>query len=91
MTNAKTHIAAHPGHLYWRYSLCPHLGSKVLLLTVGGICVVGSWYGKYAESFIAWCPLPKVGPAPFNIHEAPLWQRLVYAFNLIFNPTKELQ
>ena len=34
----------------------PPGGAKVLLLTVGGICVTGCWSPL---GFIAWAPLPK--------------------------------
>lgn len=31
----------------------------MLLLTVGEVAVIGSWYGTVGEHFLAWCPLPK--------------------------------
>lgn len=84
--NHQTHIAAPPGELYWRHEVCPNRGAKVLLRTIGGTCVVGQWYGRYAEAFTAWCPMPKDGvPAP-RIQDAPLWSRIVFAFRLIFQP-----
>lgn len=35
----------------------PPGGAKVLLLTVGGVCVTGSWSDD--GRFLAWAPLPK--------------------------------
>jgi len=48
------------GEATWRL---PHIdkppgGAKVLLLTPGGICVVGPW----AEWAVAWAPLPRLTP-----------------------------
>lgn len=79
----KTHIAAEPGQVYWRHEQCPHLGAKVLLLTVHGICVVGSWYGKPSQYFKAWAPLPKDCPPPPDIRRAPLWERVKFAVRLV--------
>lgn len=42
----------------WIYEIAP-LGQKVLLLTRGGVCVVGQWRGQVGEAFWAWAPLPK--------------------------------
>lgn len=56
---AKTYIAAPPGELYWRFERCPQAGAKVLLLTTGGVCIIGQWQGEPGEFFDAWCPLPK--------------------------------
>lgn len=50
---------APPGELYWRHSLPRRTDSKMLLLTVGEVAVIGQWYGKVGEHFLAWCPLPK--------------------------------
>lgn len=50
---------APPGDLHWRYSVPPRTDSKMLLLTVGEVAVIGSWYGTVGEHFLAWCPLPK--------------------------------
>lgn len=56
----KTHIAAGKGELYWRYAAPTEFsGAKRLLLTVGGIAVVGRWEGKVGQFYEAWCPLPK--------------------------------
>lgn len=57
--NAKTHIAAPAGEVYWRYEVPPRTDSKVFLLTKGRVAVVGNWYGAYGESFIAWSPMLK--------------------------------
>ena len=34
----------------------PPLGTKMLLLNPGGVCVIGLW----SDRFIAWAPLPKI-------------------------------
>lgn len=90
MTTARTHIAAPPGQLYWRHEVCPHAGAKVLLLTVGGTCVEGRWYGPLGYAFTAWCPLPKATPpaTPPDIRTQPLWARIKFSLNLIFRPLK---
>ena len=86
MKRQLTHIAAPPGELYWRYEKCPHPGAKVLLLTIGGTCIVGQWQGAYGFAFVAWCPLPADGDPPPRIQDATLWQRIVFAIKLIFQP-----
>lgn len=86
MNHIKPYVSAPPGQLYWRREVCPHAGAKVLLLTVGRVCVVGHWYGAYGQYFTAWCPMPKNGePAP-DIRTAPLLERVRFAFKLIFQP-----
>lgn len=35
----------------------PPGGAKVLLLTLGGVCTLGSW--DDSSSFLGWAPLPK--------------------------------
>lgn len=52
------------GEAVWRTSeeQSPPLGSKLLLLNPGGVCVVGHW----ADWAVAWAPLPKV---PSHIKE----------------------
>lgn len=35
----------------------PPRGKKILLLTIGGICVVGHWKD---DDWVAWLPLPRV-------------------------------
>lgn len=57
MNNA--HIAGPAGEVYWRYEVPSDRGAKMLLLTVGGICVSGRWYGALGENFLAWSPMPK--------------------------------
>ncbi len=47
------------GQAYWRYEVPPERGAKCLLLTVGGVCIVGRWYGELGENFVAWSPMPK--------------------------------
>jgi hypothetical protein len=80
----KDYIAAPPGELYWRYEACPHAGSKVLLRTIGGVCISGHWYGAYGEYLTAWCPLPKDGAPQPRIEDATLWERIKFSFKLIF-------
>lgn len=53
------HLAAPPADIYWRKSLPASTGTKMLLRTVGGVAVIGCWYGTLGEAFTAWCPLPK--------------------------------
>lgn len=87
---SKAYIAAAPGEIYWRYEVCPHIGSKVLLLTTGGICIIGHWYGELNKTFVAWCPMPKKGGQPPDISAAPFMTRVKFAFRLIFGNQKKL-
>lgn len=82
----REYVAAPPGQVYWRREVCPHKGAKVLLLTIGGICITGTWSGALGQYFVAWSPMPKDGTPPADIREAPLLQRLRFAWNLIFQP-----
>lgn len=84
MSNHRDYIAAPPGELYWRQEVCPHGDAKVLLKTVGGVCIEGRWYGRYGQYLTAWCPLPKDGVLPARIEDAPLLARIRFAFKLIF-------
>lgn len=86
MTRSTTYLAAPPGDLYWRYEPCPIASAKVLLLTVGGVCTIGQWYGAPGEHFQAWCPLPKKGTPPPDIRKASLLDRILFAIRLIFTP-----
>lgn len=88
MSNRPTYISAPPGEVYWRHEACPHGGADVLLRTIGGVLVRGRWRGALGQYFTAWCPMPKDTPPPESIHSAPLWDRVKFAFNLIFNPRK---
>lgn len=36
----------------------PPLGTKILILTIGGVCTIGTW--SRDEGAIAWRPLPKL-------------------------------
>lgn len=83
----KDYVAAPPGHIYWRKEECPHKGKRVLLRTVGGVAIIGHWYGGLGQYLTAWCPLPKDGLPPQDIRTASLWARIVFAFKLIFSPT----
>lgn len=84
-TTRPTYIAAVHGQVYWREEKCPHPGAKVLLLTVGGVCVTGHWYGDLGEAFVAWSPMPKRGRPAADIRRASLWERIKFAIRLIFN------
>lgn len=53
------HLAAPPGEIYWRHTKPKSRGAKMLLRTIGGVAVIGCWYGELGENFTAWCPLPK--------------------------------
>lgn len=86
MKATQDYIAAAPGNLYWRYEVCPNRGAKVLLLTVGEVCVIGHWYGALGDAFVAWCPLPKRGTPTPDIRTAPLLERVRFAVKLIFQP-----
>lgn len=50
---------AQPGDVYWRYTIPARSDSKMLLLNLGGVAIIGNWYGQLGEHFLAWCPLPK--------------------------------
>ena len=58
MNNTKGYVASDDNS--YRYPAAgdpiPPGGAKVLLLTVGGICVIGQWA---PQGFLAWAPLPK--------------------------------
>ena len=58
MKTHPTHISAPPGELYWRRSVPSSASAKMLLHTIGGVAVIGNWYGVLGEYFTAWCPLP---------------------------------
>lgn len=53
--------SANPGEVYWRdpAQYTPPTGRKVLLLTEGGVAVIGLWHK--GGGFVAWSPLPKRG------------------------------
>lgn len=55
------HLAAPPGEIYWRYTH-PGNGARMLLRTIGGVAIIGCWYGELGQYFTAWCPLPKNAP-----------------------------
>jgi len=60
-----------PGDVYWRFTLPTSTGSKMLLLNLGGVAVIGNWQGALGEYFQAWCPLPKKPkPLVHNIEAA---------------------
>lgn len=46
----------------WRHpsDAPPPLGTKLLILTRGGVCVIGKWSKQ--EGSVAWSPLPKISP-----------------------------
>jgi len=43
----------------WNYGIPRSTDAKLVLLTVGGVAVIGNWYGKYGQYFTAWAPLLK--------------------------------
>lgn len=57
MTTDKSYIAAPPSQQGWRYEVPQHKGVKMQLLTIGGVCVIGEWYGELGSAFVAWAPL----------------------------------
>jgi len=52
-------FSAKPGEVYWRdpAKQSPPVGRKLLLLTDGGVAVIGLWHKD--GGFQAWSPLPK--------------------------------
>ena len=42
----------------WRYEKAPY-ATKCLLLTKGGVAVIGSPKEGFGTEYFAWCPLPK--------------------------------
>ena len=55
-----THLAAPPSEVYWREDCKPEsTTTKMLLLTTGGVAVIGCWYGELGEFFDGWSPMPK--------------------------------
>ena len=54
-----TVLPAESGEVYWRDPQTdpPPLGRKLLVLTDGGVAVIGDW--KHDSNFAAWSPLPK--------------------------------
>lgn len=57
--NEQPTTTAPPGEVFWRYTVPRTTDSKMMLLTIGGVAVIGNWRGTVGEHFIAWCPLPK--------------------------------
>lgn len=51
-------ITAPTNQLYIRYTKPTHSG-KCLLLTIGGVLIVGKWDGEVGQYFLGWCPMPK--------------------------------
>lgn len=51
------------GEVYWRdpHGSPPPRGVKMLILTDGGVAVIGSWTDD--SNFVAWSPLPKKRPS----------------------------
>lgn len=52
-------MGATGGESYWRYGISAPLGEKLLLLTVGGVAVIGNWQGMMGDMYLAWSYLPK--------------------------------
>lgn len=57
MTDAKGYVSAPAGEVKWHYTVPDSLGSKVSLLTIGGLQITGYWAGRWGEYFLAWAPL----------------------------------
>lgn len=54
-----TFMSAASGEVYWRDpgSEPPPRGVKMLILTSGGVAIIGDWNDD--SNFVAWSPLPK--------------------------------
>jgi|GEM_PF-5570076 len=52
----RNYVAAEPGSIHWNYEPPSDRGSKVQLLTIGGIQVSGRWFGEWGDAFMAWAP-----------------------------------
>lgn len=52
-------MPATSGEVYWRDPADepPPLGRKLLILTSGGVAVIGDWMND--SNFVAWSPLPR--------------------------------
>ena len=52
-------MRAASGDVYWRDPVAevPPRGVKLLVLTSGGVAVIGDWTGD--SNFVAWSPLPR--------------------------------
>lgn len=57
--NLKSYLTGATEEIYWRYEEPEHKSAKCLLLTVGRVAVIGQWYGKLGEAFVAYSPMPK--------------------------------
>jgi hypothetical protein len=59
MSTDEKHLAS--DDVWFRYPKAgdpmPPIGTKLLLLTRGGICIVGQWVAD--GFFVAWSPMPK--------------------------------
>ena len=60
-------MSATSGVVYWRdpEQEPPPRGSKLLILTSGGVAVFGEWMDD--SNFVAWSPLPKKRTAPMKM------------------------
>jgi hypothetical protein len=56
-TTCDTYVTAPAPEIRWHYSVPCKPNSKMQLLTVGGTQVIGTWYGKLGEYFLAYAPL----------------------------------
>ncbi|RQR63829.1 hypothetical protein [Burkholderia sp. Bp8998] len=57
MTLGKNYVTAPVSE--WVYGKPQHGGAKCLLLTIGGIAVIGVWQGEVGQHYLAWAALPK--------------------------------
>lgn len=60
---SKDYLTGSQSEMFWHYSVPPHVGQKVQLLTVGGVATTGQWTGELGQNFVAWAPLLKVDHA----------------------------
>lgn len=50
----------------WTFAVPAHQNKKMQLLTIGGICVIGTWYGALGQYFVAHAPLLDVDHTQFQ-------------------------
>jgi hypothetical protein len=50
------------GEQGWNFEAPPAQlkSAKMQLLTIGGVAVIGHWYGVFGQYFVGWAPLLKV-------------------------------
>ena len=78
---SKNYLTAPQSEQYWHRSLPVLRGKKMQLLTIGGICVVGQWYGDLGQAFVAWAPLLKDEPQVIPVDYTARLQAIVIALH----------